>query len=186
MWIATAEHAVIALAVGQHEAAEARIEEALALGERSQPDMAVPAYHQQRHGLLELTGSLTDAEAGIAQLVAASPRPLFRCHLAHVYAATKRPNDAAREIQVLMRDELPFDAGWPLAISLLAEAHLVAFTLHDHGRMLLRRASARRRAHRRRARSLRAALDRGRVRLTARRAMRPTTGGRTAAATVAA
>ena len=122
MWVAAAMHAVVELAVGHLEAAEALIEEALAIGERAQPDMAVPAYHQQRYGLLELTGSLTDAEAGIAQLVSASPRRSFRCFLAHAYAATERRDEAAREIQILTREGLPLDASWPLAVSMLAEA----------------------------------------------------------------
>jgi hypothetical protein len=80
--------------------------------------MAVPAYHQVRHGILELTGSVADAEAGIAQLVARSPRPSFRCSLAHIYAATGRRDEARRLIAGLA---LPPDANWPLAVSLLAE-----------------------------------------------------------------
>jgi tetratricopeptide (TPR) repeat protein len=122
MWVAAVEHATVELAAGHLETAETLIEEALALGERSQPDMAVPAHHQQRHCLLELTGSLADGEAGIADLVASSPRLSFRCFLAHIHAVNGRRDDAARAVRTLACEGLPLDANWPLAVSVLADA----------------------------------------------------------------
>jgi len=124
-WVATAVRAVLELAAGHLELAEQLISEALAVGERAQPDIAIPTYHLQRHSLLELKGPIGKAEPGIVQLATQWPtRSYYRCALAHIYVANGRRAEAKRELDALTRDDcaaLPFDIDWLLAMSLLAE-----------------------------------------------------------------
>ena len=125
LWEARAAKAVLALAAGRFTEAEELIEQALALGERVKPEMAIPAYRLQRYTLCDFRGGVEKLEPAIRELVADWPaRPAFRCALAHLHARLGRRSEAQRALDDLTRDDcsaLPFDQEWLYGMSLLAE-----------------------------------------------------------------
>ena len=125
LWAARAARAVLALAAGRFTEAEELIEQALALGERVKPEMAIPAHRLQRYTLCDFRGGVEKLEPAIRQLVADWPaRPAFRCALAHLHARLGRRSEAQRALDDLTRDDcsaLPFDQEWLYGMSLLAE-----------------------------------------------------------------
>jgi DNA-binding SARP family transcriptional activator len=124
-WEARAAKAVLALAAGRFTEAEELIEQALALGERVKPEMAIPVYQLQRYTLCDFRGGVEKLEPAIRELVADWPaRPAFRCALAHLHARLGRRSEAQRALDDLTRDDcsaLPFDQEWLYGMSLLAE-----------------------------------------------------------------
>ena len=124
-WEARAAKAVLALAAGRFTEAEELIEQALALGERVKPEMAIPVYRLQRYTLCDFRGGVEKLEPAIRELVADWPaRPAFRCALAHLHARLGRRSEAQRALDDLTRDDcsaLPFDQEWLYGMSLLAE-----------------------------------------------------------------
>jgi DNA-binding SARP family transcriptional activator len=125
LWEARAAKAVLALAAGRFTEAEELIEQALALGERVKPEMAIPVYRLQRYTLCDFRGGVENLEPAIRELVADWPaRPAFRCALAHLHARLGRRSEAQRALDDLTRDDcsaLPFDQEWLYGMSLLAE-----------------------------------------------------------------
>ena len=125
LWEARAAKAVLALAAGRLTEAEELIEQALALGERVKPEMAIPVYRLQRYTLCDFRGGVEKLEPAIRELVADWPaRPAFRCALAHLHARLGRRSEAQRALDDLTRDDcsaLPFDQEWLYGMSLLAE-----------------------------------------------------------------
>jgi DNA-binding SARP family transcriptional activator len=125
LWEARAAKAVLALAAGRFTEAEEFIEQALALGERVKPEMAIPVYRLQRYTLCDFRGGVEKLEPAIRELVADWPaRPGFRCALAHLHARLGRRSEAQRALDDLTRDDcsaLPFDQEWLYGMSLLAE-----------------------------------------------------------------
>jgi tetratricopeptide (TPR) repeat protein len=124
---------MLAIAQGRLSEAEELTEEALALGERAQQGMAIPAYAMHRYTLSEFRGRPQDIEeATIRDAIADYPaRPVFRCVLAHLTAQLGRLSEAKRMLDELAEHEssaLPFDSEWLYAMSLLAE---VSAALHD-------------------------------------------------------
>ena len=126
LWDVGGGRAMLAVASGPLDEADAIVEQVRALGERVQPEMALPVYHLQRHTLCEFRGSLEDVEPAILDLCATRPaRAVFRCALAQVHARSGRSEEAARTLGELARDNfaaVPFDQEWLLAMSFLAEA----------------------------------------------------------------
>jgi DNA-binding SARP family transcriptional activator/tetratricopeptide (TPR) repeat protein len=125
LFVVTAARAMLALASGRLAEAEELVPQAFALGERAQPEAAIPIYGLQRYALCDLQGGLEEVEPAIRELVAEYPaRPALRCVLAHLYTQLGRTNDARREFDDLARDGfsvLPFDMEWLYGMSLLAE-----------------------------------------------------------------
>jgi eukaryotic-like serine/threonine-protein kinase len=125
LWQVRSARAMLAVATGRLTAADELVPQALALGERAQPELAIPAYWLQRYTLSELRGTLEEVERGIRKLVADYPaRVVFRSVLAHLQAKLGRRDDAEEELKELGRDDfsaLNFDLEWLLAMSLLAE-----------------------------------------------------------------
>ena len=125
LWDVRGGEAMLAIAVGRLDDAERLVEDARALGERAQPDMAMPLYHAQRCTLSDFRGRLEEVEAEICALAADRPaRPVFRCLLAHLHARIGRRSEAARALaELTARDcaALPFDQEWLLGMSYLAE-----------------------------------------------------------------
>jgi tetratricopeptide (TPR) repeat protein len=117
--------AMLALAAGRLTEAEQLIPQALAIGERAQPDIAVPVYQLQRYTLCDFRGSLEEVESAIFDLAVEYPaRPVFRCALAHLHARLGRVPEAKRALDDLAGDNfsaLPFDQEWLYGMSLLAE-----------------------------------------------------------------
>ena len=112
---------MLALSDGRLAEAEALVEEVRELGERAQPDMAIPVHRMQRYTLCDLRGRLAEIEPSIVDLVARHPsRPVFRCVLAHLQARLGRLAEARRALGELAR-ELPFDQEWLFGMSFLAE-----------------------------------------------------------------
>jgi DNA-binding SARP family transcriptional activator len=125
LWEVRGIEAMLALAAGRLDEAEEIAAQALAVGERAQPVMAIPVFQLQRYTLCELRGGLGDVEPAIRGLAAEYPaRPVFRCALAHLDATLGRLTDAKRALDELVHDDcsaLPFDTEWLYGVSLLAE-----------------------------------------------------------------
>lgn len=124
-WEVCGAQAMLALAAGKLTEAELLVAEAFALGERAQPEGAIPVYRLQRYTLCDFRGGLEEIEPEICDLVARYPaRPAFRCALAHILARLGRTADARRALDDLAADDfsaLPFDQEWLYGMSLLAE-----------------------------------------------------------------
>ena len=126
LWLFRALEAMLALGAGRLVEAEELVAQALALGERAQPDVAIPVHAVQRYTLCDFRGTLEDVEPALRELVLNYPaRPVFRCTLARVYARLARLPEAKRLFDELARDDfsgLPFDNEWLYGMSELAEA----------------------------------------------------------------
>jgi tetratricopeptide (TPR) repeat protein len=116
---------VLALTAGRFAEADALVQKALALGGRSQPEMAMPIYQLQRYALCEFRGGVDEVEDAIRELAAEYPaRPVIRCALAHLETRLGRLPEAKRALKHLARGEfsaLPFDPEWLYGLSFLAE-----------------------------------------------------------------
>jgi DNA-binding SARP family transcriptional activator len=125
LWEVHAGRAMLALAAGRLAEGEELVRRAFALGERSKPEIAIPAYRLQRYTLCDFREQLEEVEPAIRDLVAEYPaRPAFRCALAHLRARLGPLPEAKRAFDELARDEfstLPFDQEWLYGMSLLAE-----------------------------------------------------------------
>jgi DNA-binding SARP family transcriptional activator len=130
LWEVYGVHAMLALAAGRLADANALIREAHALGERAQPEAAIPVYRLQRYTLNDFLGRLEDVEPEIRDLVVEYPaRPVFLCALARLNAVLGRPSEAAETLDELSADDfsaLPFDQEWLFGMSLLAETAALA------------------------------------------------------------
>jgi DNA-binding SARP family transcriptional activator len=126
LWLFRAVEAMLALAAGRLAEAEELVAQALALGERAQPEVAIPAHAIQRYTLCDFRGTLEDVEPALHELVVNYPaRPVFRCTLTRLYARLARLPEAKRLLDELARDDfsaLPFDMEWLYGMSELAEA----------------------------------------------------------------
>ena len=125
LWQVYAGQAMLALAAGNFSEAEELIPKAGALGERAQPEMAIPVHRLQRYTLCDFRDTLEQVEPAIRALVVEYPaRPVFRCALVYLHARLGRLADAQRAFDELAEDEfsaLPFDLEWLYGMSLLAE-----------------------------------------------------------------
>jgi DNA-binding SARP family transcriptional activator len=121
----SAARSMLALATGRLAEAEELVPYAFALGERAQPEMAIPAYVLQRYMLCDFLGPLDEIESVIRDLVTEYPaRPAFRCAFARLQALLGRLPEAKQAFDELAREEfsaLPFDLEWLFGMSLLAE-----------------------------------------------------------------
>ena len=91
LWDVGGAKAMLALAEGRLGDAEGLMSDLRALGERAQPEMAIPVHLVQRYTLCDFRGGLEDVEPVMRALVAERPaRPVFRCVLAHVHARVGR------------------------------------------------------------------------------------------------
>jgi hypothetical protein len=125
-WQVRSARAMLALAAGSFDEAERLIAEALAVGERAQPEMAVPVHRLQRYTLCDLRDTPAELEPGLHALVAEYPaRVVFRCALLHLQTRLGRAVEAGRALGEFARDDfaaLPFDQEWLYGMSFLAEA----------------------------------------------------------------
>ena len=125
VWLASAAQAMLALAAGRLGEAEHLVSRAFALGERAQPEMAIPVDRLQRYALCDFRGGLEEMEPAISDLVDDYPaRPVFRCVHAHLHQRLGRADEAKRVLDSLAPDNfsaLPFDQEWLYGMSLAAE-----------------------------------------------------------------
>ena len=125
-WDVAGSKAMLTIAQGRLDDGERLAEAARALGERPQPDMAMPVYYAQSYTLADLRGDLEEVEEDMRSLVRERPaRPVFRCILAHIHARTGQRAEAARALADLTADgcaAVPLDGEWLLAMSCLAES----------------------------------------------------------------
>ena len=120
---------MVALEQGRISEAPALMSEAFPLGERAQPDMAIPAYGMQQFMLAELEGHVAEVEETLRGVVADFPaRVAFRCALAYLLARLDRHEEASSLLTDLVRDDvalLPFDQEWLYGMCLLAETAVI-------------------------------------------------------------
>jgi tetratricopeptide (TPR) repeat protein len=125
LWDVGGAHAMLALAMGPLDEAEALVERMFSLGKQVQPEMAIPVYRLQRYALCDFREALQEIEPGIVDLAAERPnRPVFRCALAHLHARLGRLAEAERDLTTMAAGgfaALPFDQEWLFGMSLLAE-----------------------------------------------------------------
>ena len=126
LWEGSIARAMLALATGPLDEAEALVAGALAEGERAAPEFAIPIERIQRYELCDLRGSSGGLEPAIRELVDQHPaRPELRCVLAHLHARIGQTTEAKHALADLVRDDcaaLPFDQEWLHGMSLLAES----------------------------------------------------------------
>ena len=125
LWQARALRAELAIAGGRFAEAETLLPEERTLGERAQPELAIPVYRLQRYTLAELRGEFESVEDDVHDLVSRFPaRPVFSCVFTHLLVGLGRLPEARHELARLAVDDLsilPFDAEWLYGMSLLAE-----------------------------------------------------------------
>jgi DNA-binding SARP family transcriptional activator len=125
LWQVCAAKAMLALAGGRLIEAEELVTQAFELGERAQPEMAIPVYRLQSYTLCDFRGTLEEIEPAISELVVEYPaRPVFRCSLAHLHAQVGRLAEATIALDDLAGNDfsaLPFDIEWLYGMSFLAE-----------------------------------------------------------------
>ena len=125
VWHVAAARALFALALGRLDEAEELVPAALEIGQRAQPDMALPVHALQRHALADFRGGVDETEQELQELASRYPsRALFRCVLAHV-AARQGAASASRLLDELSADDfsaVAFEQEWLFALSFVAEA----------------------------------------------------------------
>jgi len=132
LWQTRSTLAAAKVAFGKLAAGEELAAAAFEIGERTQPEMAIPDYVLQRLTLCDFRGTLDEVEPVLRDVVTNYPRrPVLRAALAYAQARLELRPAAARTLQELGRDRfsaLPFDQEWLFAMSLLAET---AVLLHE-------------------------------------------------------
>ena len=125
LWQVLATRAMLALAAGRLAEAEELIPQSFALGERAQPEMAIPIDWFQRFMLRDFRGQLYQVEPPVRELIGEYPtRPMFRCALAYSAARLGHTAEAEGELDELGADgfsALPVEMEWLFGMSLLAE-----------------------------------------------------------------
>jgi tetratricopeptide (TPR) repeat protein len=125
LWLLAANRALLALATGRLEEAETLMAEALPLGERAQPEHAIPHDRLQRYTLGCFRGELDGIEPELGALAADYPaRPVFRCAHANCLARIGLASESQEAVDSLAADDfavLPFDQEWLYGIALLAD-----------------------------------------------------------------
>jgi DNA-binding SARP family transcriptional activator len=125
LWLLAANRALLALATGRLDEAQALMAEALPLGVRAQPEHAIPHDRLQRYTLACFRGELDEIEPELRALAADYPaRPVFRCAYANCLARLGRAADAMQAFDPLAADDfaaIPFDQEWLFAIGLMAD-----------------------------------------------------------------
>jgi tetratricopeptide (TPR) repeat protein len=125
VWQVLATRAMLALAAGRLAEAEELIAKSFALGERAQPEMAIPIDWFQRFTLLDFRGELGQMEPPVREMIDGYPtRPTFRCASAYAAARLGHTGEAERALDELGADDfsvLPVEMEWLFAVSLLAE-----------------------------------------------------------------
>src|SRR6266545_1356483 len=83
VWQVLATRAMLAIAAGRLAEADELVAQSFALGERAQPEMAIPIDWFQRHSLRDFRGALEQMEPPVREMISGYPtRPVLRCALA--------------------------------------------------------------------------------------------------------
>jgi tetratricopeptide (TPR) repeat protein len=131
-WLLVVTRATLALMDGRFEEAEGLIDEALALGERSQKSDAVLSYHVQLFTLHLHRGGLEVVEDAIRRSIVEYPaRPMFECMLCYLLAESAREAEARVLFDELAENRfaaLPMTNEWLFSLGFLAD---VAYRLDD-------------------------------------------------------
>lgn len=132
LWMSAASLADVALFQGRFDEAEQLIADALRLGERAQSRDSVLSHRLQLFVFHRETGAGEDVEALIADAVARFPaRPVFKCALAYIHAASGRASLAQATLEQLAGQDfaaIQRDNEYLFSLALLAD---VADTLGD-------------------------------------------------------
>jgi DNA-binding NarL/FixJ family response regulator len=131
-FVGHAFEAILELAAGRFDAAEAAAERAHALGMAGSSPFDAGVYGLQMFAIRREQGRL-DEVAPVIRLVAASQtdQPMWRPGLAVLYADLGMLDDARRELAVLAPERfaaVPRDAVWPACAAFLAD---VCMAVHD-------------------------------------------------------
>ena len=125
VWQVLSTSTMLALAAGRFAEAEKLTAQAFALGERAQPEMAIPIEWFHRFTLLDFRGALGQMEPPVSEMIRGYPtRPMFRCTLAYAAARLGDTDEAERELGELGVDgfsALPVEMEWLFGMSLLSE-----------------------------------------------------------------
>jgi DNA-binding SARP family transcriptional activator len=126
LWQVLSTRAMLTLAAGELAEAETLITRAFALGERAQPEMAIPIDWFHRLTLRDFRGQLDQVEPAVREMIGGYPtRPVFRCALAYAAARLRHTAETEHALDELGVDgfsALPVEMEWLFGVSLLAEA----------------------------------------------------------------
>jgi eukaryotic-like serine/threonine-protein kinase len=125
LWYQAIFAAMWELRAGRLEEGERLMAEALARGQRSQPQPARQLYAIQLYRLRTDQGRLGELESLVKAMVEHNPTfPVWRCGLAALYSAAEDREKAGREFAILaQRDftDFPQDLNWLIGMALLSE-----------------------------------------------------------------
>jgi class 3 adenylate cyclase len=131
-WNVALLHAMRATLDGRFDEGERFAREALAAGQRGMSPTALQFFGVQTFWIRREQGRLQELEAGQRAFTERYPLvPAWRSGLAYLYAELGREEEAREQFEVLAANDfeaLPFDANWPIGMTLLAE---VCATLGD-------------------------------------------------------
>ena len=125
LWWAAVFRGMRALLDGRFAAAEALIQEALAIGQHAQNENATQVFATQMFLLRREQGRLAELEPAFKGMVQQYPDiPSWRCGLAMLYTQVGRTEEARKEFERLARSDfadLPRDLFWLIGMVLLAD-----------------------------------------------------------------
>ncbi|HEX3239055.1 MAG TPA: amidohydrolase family protein [Solirubrobacterales bacterium] len=107
---------------GRFEEAERLAEETLEIGRRGQAENAVNAYAQAMFNIRREQGRLAEVEPAVRRFIELYPMLVaWRAGLALLLVELDRHDEARAEFARVRAEELPRDANWLIAVTLLAE-----------------------------------------------------------------
>jgi len=124
-WCAASLGAMRAHVRGELDAAEALAIEALALGQKSGTEWALPAFGAVVGGVRREQGRLAELEPAVKGFVETYPQGLtWRASLAYIYAESGREQEARSQYELVAANEfagVKLDGSWLVTITVMAE-----------------------------------------------------------------
>jgi len=125
LWYSAVFRAMRALLTGALEEGERLAQQALVLGQQTQPQPSRQAFSIQMFQLCKERGQLQVLEEAVKTLIRKNPTfPVWRCGLANLYSEVGRKAEAQSEFECLAANDftaLPRDMNWLIGVALLAE-----------------------------------------------------------------
>ena len=122
LWWSSLLRCTRAQLLGQFDEAERLAEETLEIGRHGQAENALNAYAQAMFNIRREQGRLAEVEPAVRGFIELYPALVaWRAALALLLIELGRPDEARAEFDTVSADDLPRDANWLIAVTLLAE-----------------------------------------------------------------